>query len=35
MRIGYCKPEHTTEVAHITFKGQEKLVSSMPLHVSC
>ena len=35
MRIGCCKPEHTTEVAHITFKGQEKLVSSMPLHVSC
>ena len=35
MRIGFCKPEHSTGGAHIISKGQERLESSMLLQVSC
>ena len=35
MRIGYCKPECSTGGAHIIFKGEERLESSILLQVSC
>ena len=35
MRIDYCKPESSTGGAHIIFKRQERLESSMLLQVSC
>ena len=35
MGIGYYKPECLTGGAHIIFKGQKRLKSSILLQVSC